>query len=117
VGLYPLEAYHREIRTLLDLPTDARVETFEDTGQVFLQNAATATELPGVGFAGLTPEQKDQALRRLNAENCTCGCGLTLAQCRIDDSACPTSLKIANEIVSELMHGGTPLSPGESAAP
>ena len=64
-GLYPIEAYDLEIRTLLGMPTNARVETFVDTGQVFLRNAANATELPGVSFKGLTAEQKKRALRRL----------------------------------------------------
>ncbi len=50
MGLYPIASYHREIRALLGLPTDARVETFIDTGQVFLKNAANATELPGANF-------------------------------------------------------------------
>jgi thiol-disulfide isomerase/thioredoxin len=101
-GLYPEDSYHREIQVLLDLPTDARVETFEDTGQVFLQNSANATELPEVDFTGLTPQQKKVALRRVNAESCTCGCGLTLSQCRINDTVCPTSRKLAADVVAEV---------------
>src|ERR1017187_1185529 len=61
-GLYPIESYRQEIRSLLGLATDVRVETFVDTGQVFLKNASNATELPGVDFAGLSPEQKKLAL-------------------------------------------------------
>src|ERR1700733_2418978 len=64
-GLYPLESYRREIGTLLGLPTHARIETFVDAGQVFLKNAANATELPGVDFEGLTPEQRKVALHRM----------------------------------------------------
>jgi thiol-disulfide isomerase/thioredoxin len=105
-GLYPIEGYVREIRALLGLPVDARIETFVDTGQVFLKNAANATELPGVDFAGLTAEQKKIALRRLNAESCTCGCGLTLSQCRVNDTSCPISSKLAAQIVKEVRHGG-----------
>src|SRR5882757_7543900 len=56
-GLYPIDSYHREIRALLGLPTDARIETFVDAGQVFLRNAANATELPGVDFKGLTADE------------------------------------------------------------
>jgi thiol-disulfide isomerase/thioredoxin len=101
-GLYPIESYDREIRTLLGLPTDARVETFVDTGQVFLKNAANATELPGVSFKGLTAEQKKRALRRMNSENCTCGCDLTISQCRVNDTECPVSGKLAAEIVKQV---------------
>src|SRR5580704_927178 len=68
---------------LAGLPVDARIETFNDTGQVFLKNAASATELPDVDLSGLTPAQKKDALHRLNAETCTCGCNLTLAECRV----------------------------------
>lgn len=107
-GLYPIEAYDLEIRSLLGLPTDARVETFIDKGQVFLKNAANATELPGVSFKGLTPEQKKQALHRLNAESCTCGCNLTLSQCRVNDTGCPVSGKLAAQVVKEVAAGVKP---------
>ena len=107
-GLYPIEAYDLEIRALLGLPTSARVETFIDTGQVFLRNAANATELPGVSFKGLTAEQKKRALRRLNSESCTCGCNLTLSQCRVNDSGCPVSGKLAAQVVKEVASGTKP---------
>ena len=105
VGLYPLEAYDRESRALLNMPVDVPVETFVDNGQIFLKNAANATELPGVSLKGLTPGQKKTALYRLNAENCTCGCGLTLAQCRINDTECPISQGIAMKVVDEVAQG------------
>lgn len=107
-GLYPIERYKLEIRSLLGMATDARVETFVDTGQVFLRNAANATELPGVSFKGLTPEQKKAALKRMNSENCTCGCGLTLSECRVNDSECPVSSEIAAKIVKQAASGAKP---------
>jgi thiol-disulfide isomerase/thioredoxin len=107
-GLYPIEFYEREIRSLLGMPTDARVETFVDNGQVFLKNAANATELPGVSFKGLTPAQKKLALRRLNSENCTCGCNLTLSECRVNDTDCPYSGKLAAQVVKEVVSGAKP---------
>ena len=97
--LYPIESYHREIKSLLGLPTDGHIETFVDTGQIFLKNAANATELPGVDFTGLNDDQKKHALHRMNAETCTCGCGLTVSQCRVNDSECPTSLDLSAQIV------------------
>jgi thiol-disulfide isomerase/thioredoxin len=99
VGLYPASVFDREIRALLGKPVDATVETVADTGQVFLKNAANATEFPGVSLAGLTPAQRAVVLKRLNSEDCNCGCGLTLAQCRINDSSCDTSLKLARDVV------------------
>jgi thiol-disulfide isomerase/thioredoxin len=107
-GLYPIEAYDLEIRSLLGLPTVARVETFVDTGQVFLRNAANATELPGVSFKGLTPDQKKRALRRMNSESCTCGCKLTLSQCRVNDTECPVSGELTANVVKEVASGAKP---------
>jgi thiol-disulfide isomerase/thioredoxin len=107
-GLYPIEAYELEVRSLLGMPTDARVETFVDTGQVFLKNAANATELPGVSFKGLTAEQKKRALRRMNSESCTCGCKLTLSQCRVNDTECPVSGKLAAQVVKDVAGGAKP---------
>ena len=104
-GLYPIEAYDLEIRSLLGLPTVARVETFIDTGQLFLKNAANATELPGVSFKGLTADQKKRALRRMNSESCTCGCKLTLSQCRVNDTGCPVSGELTAQVVKEVVSG------------
>jgi len=105
--------FELEIRALLHLAIPATVETFEDTGQVFLKNADKATELPGVDFTGLSPQQKLVALRAFNAESCTCGCKLTLAQCRIYDSACHVSRERTAAIVEELSKS----SPAVPAAP
>ena len=43
-GLYAPELYETEVRLLLGLPANAQVQTFEDQGQIFLKNAALATE-------------------------------------------------------------------------
>src|SRR3984957_7281795 len=113
VGLYPTFVYETEARSLLGMPVEASVETFKDEGQIFLKNAALATELPDVDFKGLTPELKKVALKRLNSESCDCGCRLTLAQCRINDSLCPISKKLAAKVVQEV---SSP-SPSPSTSP
>ncbi len=113
-GFHDLVLYEAEIRALLGLPTgNLKVETFEDTGQVFLKHADRASELPGVDFGKLTPEQKVIALHKFNAETCNCGCTLTLAQCRIYDSACKTSQAATSRIIAAL--AGSPHEP--EAAP
>lgn len=117
-GLYEYEVYEREVRALAGLPVDARIETFADTGQIFLKNAANATELPDVDLSGLTAEQKKEALHRLNAETCTCGCKLTLAECRINDSSCPVSKGTAAEVVKRVRAGQPePAAPPATEAP
>lgn len=104
VGLNDPSIYELEVRALLGLPFDGKVEYFDDTGQVFLKNAERATELPDVDMSKLTPAQKTIALRRFNAESCTCGCKLTLAQCRVNDTGCGVSKGITAKIISELTH-------------
>jgi thiol-disulfide isomerase/thioredoxin len=101
-GLRDPALYETEIRALLGLPIDARVETFEDTGQIFLAHADRASELPGVDLSKLTPQQKQVALHKFNAEGCTCGCKFTLAQCRIYDRNCPISKSRTEKIIAEV---------------
>jgi thiol-disulfide isomerase/thioredoxin len=101
IGLINPGIYELEARVLAGIPTDVHVETVEDTGKVLLANAALATEIPGVDLSVLTPDQKKVALKRLNEEHCTCGCALTLAQCRINDPSCETSPSLARQIVEE----------------
>jgi thiol-disulfide isomerase/thioredoxin len=116
-GLYEYDVYEREVRALAGLPVNARIETFDDTGQIFLKNAANATELPDVDFSGLTPDQKKEALHRLNMETCTCGCKLTLAECRINDTECPVSKGLANDVVKRVKAGQPEPETPPAAAP
>jgi len=106
-GLRDPMLYEVEVRALLGMPIPARVETFEDTGEIFLKHADRAVELPGVDFSKLTPEQKQVALHHFNAETCTCGCKFTLAQCRIYDRGCAVSKARTEKIVAEVS-GGSP---------
>src|SRR5260221_14748970 len=46
-------------------------------------------EIKVVDFSGLDAKQKRGALEAANAARCTCGCGMTLAQCVATDSTCP----------------------------
>jgi thiol-disulfide isomerase/thioredoxin len=108
--------YEYEIRSLSGLGIPARVETFEDTGEIFLKHADRASTLPGVDMTKLTPEQRTVALHRFNAEGCTCGCQFTLAQCRIYDRGCPISKARTTKIIAEVTGhaGATPAHKSES---
>jgi hypothetical protein len=46
-------------------------------------------QLTVVDFSDLTSTQKNTALEAANTARCTCGCGMTLAQCVATDSSCP----------------------------
>jgi thiol-disulfide isomerase/thioredoxin len=102
IGLRDPALYEAEIRALLGLPIDAKVETFEDTGEIFLKHADRASELPGVDLSKLTPAQRAVALHRFNAEGCNCGCQYTLAQCRVWDHNCAISQARTAKIITEL---------------
>jgi len=117
VGLFDPALYEIEARALLDMPVPARVETFEDTGEVFLTHADRATMLPGVDTSKLTPEQRVSVLHKLNAESCDCGCKYTLAQCRINDPACNTSKDRAAAIVKDAAKLPAKDAPEDTAAP
>jgi len=116
MGMLKPSEIETEVRALLGLPVSSKIETFVDEGQIFLKNAAKATELPSVDLTGLTPQQKAVVLKRLNSEDCTCGCGLTVAQCRLTDSECPVSLKIAAQIVEGVKSGAIPSHDSAAAA-
>jgi len=116
VGLNDPTIYELEVKAMLGEPVNAKVEYFEDNGQIFLKNAGKATELPGVDFSKLTAKQKTVALRRMNAESCNCGCKLTLAQCRINDSACSVSLGLAAKVVEQVAHSSASSSKTRSTS-
>ena len=116
-GLRNPVLYETEIRALLNLPIgNVKVETFEDTGQIFLKHADRATELPGIDLSKLTPAQKTAALHKFNAENCSCGCGYTLAQCRIHDRNCQVSKAAIAQIIASLTGASSPHAPATAPA-
>ena len=121
-GLRDPVLYETEVRSLLGLPIgDVKVETFEDTGEIFLKHADRASELPGVDLSKLTPEQKTVAFHKFNADSCTCGCKFTLAQCRIYDRGCQVSqaaiAKILAAITKSPSAAPTPASGHNAALP
>ncbi|HEX4546555.1 MAG TPA: TlpA disulfide reductase family protein [Candidatus Acidoferrum sp.] len=115
-GLRDPVLYELEIRSLLGLPIgNVRVDTFDDTGQIFIQHADRASQLPGVDLSKLTPEQKVAALHKFNAEPCNCGCTYTLAQCRIYDRNCQFSKDATAKIIAGV--AGNPPAPASPPTP
>jgi thiol-disulfide isomerase/thioredoxin len=101
VGMLNAQLTERETRALAGLDTNVKIEYVEDETKALIRNAAQATKIPGINLDQLTPAQKAYALKRLNEEKCTCGCGLTLAACRINDPNCAFSLPLAQKIVED----------------
>jgi thiol-disulfide isomerase/thioredoxin len=102
VGMLNPVTTEQETRALAGLPVNASIEEVDRSQPAKLENAAQATEIPGVDLASLSPERRTAALQKLNSEPCTCGCENTVAKCRIDDPKCGTSLPIAQRIVQEI---------------
>jgi hypothetical protein len=71
------------------------------------KSATGFTELPDVDLSGLTHTQKVQALKLLNTKTCDCGCKLTVANCRVNDTTCPISKVTADKIVNDFRAAGT----------
>jgi hypothetical protein len=67
--------------------------------------AGSAPALNGVDFTGLKPEQTTAAMQILNETRCVCGCGMTLAECRVKDPNCSRSLALARGVVQDFKDG------------
>jgi len=106
VGMLTARTTELETRSLAGLPVNATVELVDQAQRLQLVNGAQATTIPGIDLASLPPAKRTEALQKLNAQPCTCGCDLTVARCRVDDPTCGVSLPLAREIVKQV--AGTP---------
>jgi thiol-disulfide isomerase/thioredoxin len=102
VGMLNAEQAELEAQALLGLNKNVKIERVDDPARVRLENAAQATSIPGVDLTKLTPAKRTEAIKALNADDCTCGCGLTLAECRINDPSCSISLPLAQKMVEKI---------------
>ena len=102
VGMLNAVETEAETRVLAGLDTKSVVERVENSDKVRLENAAQARNLPGVDLAGLTEAQRKPVMQALIDATCTCGCSLTVAECRLEDPDCPISLPIARDIVQKV---------------
>lgn len=66
-------------------------------------------QLTAIDFSSLSSDQKHSALVQANAARCTCGCGMTLAQCVATDMTCPVRMDNITKIrgmVQKALNGG-----------
>src|SRR5258708_8715037 len=75
------------------------------------QEWQAVTELAGVDFGGLTSARKAIALKALRMQECTCGCDMKVAECRVKDPNCAYSRSLSASIVGAVREGK-----GEAAA-
>jgi len=77
------------------------------TTLLLAQDWQTATTLNGVDFTGLTPARKTTALKALRAMDCTCGCDMKVAECRVKDPSCSFSKRLSASIMGAVKEGKT----------
>jgi protein-disulfide isomerase len=65
----------------------------------------TVVNLPAVDFSGLTPVTSRALLRLLRNHDCTCGCGMKIAECRVNDPGCSWSKGVAAAMGDALRAG------------
>lgn len=100
LGLLDGPRTEHEVRALAGLPTEATVVRVKDvTGGADVDT----DEIPGLDLDGLTPAERAEVLARLRTEPCECGCGMTIAQCRISDPSCDVSLPLAQRVVQQVI--------------
>jgi len=104
VGMLNAAVTEAETRSLAGLTVNVSIEYVDDEAKALIKNAAQATKIPGVDLDALAPAAKAAALKQLNADTCTCGCGLTLAACRINDPTCSISLPLAQKVAANAGH-------------
>jgi thiol-disulfide isomerase/thioredoxin len=102
VGMLNAGLTELETQALAGTNPDLQIVDAEDEDKARVQSAAQANKIPGIDLAGLTPEKRATTLSLLNSERCTCGCELTLAQCRVDDPTCTVSLPLAQALVKKI---------------
>jgi protein-disulfide isomerase len=71
------------------------------------QDWQKAASLPAVDLGGLTPAQKNTALKVLREGDCSCGCGMKIAECRVKDPNCSYSKGLSSVIVDSVKQGKT----------
>ena len=103
VGMLNARETEAGARVLAGLSANAEVVKVElNEKPVGVENAAAVKEIPGIDLGSVSAAKRTEVLLALNEEGCTCGCGLTVAKCRIDDPSCPVSLPRAKEIVAKI---------------
>ena len=103
VGLLNAKQTEGVTRVLAGLSVNARIERVDDPSRLSADGVSQIKDIPGVDLSRVPADRRAEVIQALNGENCTCGCGLSVAKCRIDDPACDVSLPVAKTIVAKYM--------------
>lgn len=72
---------------------------------IWAQDWQTTEALPAIDLSSLSPAQKASALKLLRETDCSCACGMKLAECRVKDPNCSYSRGMATVVVESLKAG------------
>jgi thiol-disulfide isomerase/thioredoxin len=110
VGAIDPAVFETEIKELLPVGPEAEVKSFRQAGQIFAEDkiqlgdpALVDSEVPGVDLTKLTADQKSAFKKKLDGQQCSCGCKRTLLNCRQEDRSCSVSLKLAKDELAAML--------------
>ncbi len=64
------------------------------------------TDVPGLKWEGVSSQQKNRVLLRLNMEPCSCGCNVSIASCLRNHPGCQTCKNLAQKILADELSAG-----------
>lgn len=67
--------------------------------------AVAEDSVPGIDLSPLNDAQRADAMKIFQENRCTCGCGMTILDCRTKDPNCGTSPRLGQQVVSLLAQG------------
>jgi len=103
VGMLHARETEATARLLAGLEVNAEVKRVDDPTRINPEDVAQIKDIPGVDLSQVPEAKRADVLQALNTDSCTCGCGLTVAKCRMDDPACTISPPIAKAIVERVL--------------
>ncbi|HEV2350969.1 MAG TPA: TlpA disulfide reductase family protein [Terriglobia bacterium] len=111
-GTTDISVFEAEIKTLLAAQPGTEVADFkpaiqrsEDDIEVKTPEEVKAennSDVPGVNISALTPAQIVRVKADLNKKQCTCGCNMSVLECRHKDPGCGVSRKMAKDQVDKI---------------
>lgn len=88
-----------------DAPEDSLARAQRLAGVDSTKKNAWVDEIPSADLSGLGPRRTEIFLRFANARRCTCGCGFTLAACRVYDPSCEVSGPLVAALLDSVSRG------------
>jgi thiol-disulfide isomerase/thioredoxin len=111
-GTTDISVFEAEIKTLLAAQPGSEVANFKPAMQSSEDDIEVKTpqevkaennpDVPGVNLSALTPAQIAQLKVDLKKQQCTCGCNMSVLECRHKDPGCGVSRKLAKDQLEKL---------------